>query len=100
LVMHCISWACWTTGRSLVILKSWKLSMMYSSLPASATPNFVSSVSQIWMAIGPRNPQTRWVPALNGEGLVKKLDPPDLMGRVWGWQTRTRRPTNPTRSKP
>jgi hypothetical protein len=28
-------------------------------------------------------------------GFGKKLDPPDLMGRVWGWQTRTRRPANP-----
>jgi hypothetical protein len=27
-------------------------------------------------------------------GFGKKLDPPGLMGRVWGWQTRTRRPAN------
>jgi hypothetical protein len=40
-----ISWVCWSTGRFFVILKLWKLSMMYSSLPASAASNLVSSAS-------------------------------------------------------
>src|SRR4051812_25050006 len=53
--------------------------------------------------MGAQNPKTPRVPRLKWGGIGKILDPPGLTGRVWGWQTHTRRPAlspNPIPNNP